>query len=455
MKKTWPLIKRTINHGVEMFVVDARVQGKGERRFFATRGEAKVFAQQQRAKRISEGSGAIQNAELAGFGWTVHRAIEHALTFLRAQTKTMPLADAIKAFLKAKEQEGVTRLRVDELRQRLRRFEAAYPEANVGAILTKEISAFLKDLPGHATTKMNFRRDLHSFFEWCASEELIDIDRVNPASRAMTFKAPEEDVATITPKQFARLLTEADDIIRPVFILGGFCAMRQAEIARLDWRDIDLAGKVITVSAKVAKSKTGRRTVRIPEPAIAWLRPLAKDSGPVLPPRPARREKRGKVVQTAEARLYQQSREAWDMARIRAGFGPFGTSLARIRNFQAAMTEQERKALVSWPENSLRHTAISARLALRHAPDAAAKVFGVKPEEGSSFVNLEAVADDAGNSPGVIKEHYDALIKAEPAKLWFSILPDTPDNVIEAPMTRETGQKPRQSSRSKARKARA
>lgn len=455
MKKTWPRITETINHGVKMFVVDARVKGKGERRFYTTRGEAKVFAQQQRAKRISEGSGAIQNAELAGFGWSVHRAIEHALTFLRAQKKTQPLTDAVKAFLKAKEEQGVSRLRVDELRQRLRRFEAAHPGANVGAILTKEISAFLKALPGHATTKMNFRRDLHGFFEWCATEELIDVDRINPVARADTFTAPEEEITTINPKQFARLLAEADDIIRPVFILGGFCAMRQAEIARLDWRDIDLTQKLITVSARVAKNKTGRRTVRIPEPAIAWLRPLAKETGPVLPPQPPRRARRGKVTQTPEARLFQESREAWDMARLRAGFGPFGTSLARIRNFQAAMTEQERKALVPWPENALRHSAISARYALRHEPEAAAKAFGVDPEKVAPFVTLGAVADDAGNSPDVLKKHYNALTKPESAKLWFSILPETPDNVIPAPMPQASAGTRRQPARPKARKARA
>ena len=371
MKKTWPKIKETVNHGSKLFLVDARINGKGERRFFATRAEAKTFAEGQRTQRLNDGAGAIFNAELASFGWNVHDAIAHALKFLRAQRKTLPLSESVEAFLKAKAGQGVSDRYINDLRLRLDKFVKAYPEASTGSVSTASVSEFLRGLAAHPTTKMNFRRDLHTFFEWCADEEIIDQDRINPVARAATFDSKGDSVETITPKQFEALLINADDIIRPAFVLGGFCAVRQAEIARLDWSKIDLAEKTITIDATVAKTNA-RRTVTIPEPAIAWLAPLAKKSGPVLPPQPPREKgrgrKKGKWTPTPAARLYQQSREAWDLARLRAGFGPFGTALAKIRNYQAELSEEERKALVPWPENCLRHSAISNRLALAKAP---------------------------------------------------------------------------------------
>jgi integrase len=434
MKKQWPSVKETMNHGSKVFLVDARINGKGERRFFATRQEAKTFADGERVKRMNEGTGAIFNAELAAFGWSVHEAINHALKFLRSQRNTMPLVDAVKAFLKAKEGQGVSARYIDDLRLRLQRFINAHPEASTGGITTATVSAFLRGLHGHATTKMNFRRDLHTFFEWCASEEIIDQDRINPVTRAATFDSKDEGIETITPKQFESLLINADNIILPAFILGGFCGVRQAEIARLDWSKIDLVEKTITIDASVAKTNA-RRTVTIPQPAIAWLAPLAKKSGPVLPPQPPREKgrgrKKGKWIPTAAAKRYQECREAWDMARLRAGFGPFGTALAKIRNHQAKMTEAERAALVAWPENCLRHSAISNRLALAKAPEAAAEAFGVKAEQAAAFVSMDAVADDAGNSRTTIKQHYDALSKPDTARRWFAIAPTKDGKVLQ------------------------
>lgn len=417
-----------------MFLVDCRIEGKGERHYWETKGEADTDAEAERIKRINEGTRAVRNDELSSYGWSVQDAINHALKFLRAQKKTMPLADAVKAFLAAKESQGVSGRYVNDLRLRLKRFTGTHPEASIGSISTAIINAFLRGIEGHATTKMNFRRDLHTFFEWCASEEILDQDRINPVTRAATFDGKSDAVETITPKQFEALLANAADIIRPAFILGGFCAVRQAEIARLDWSKIDLAEKTITIDASVAKTNA-RRTVTIPQPAIAWLAPLAKKSGPVLPPQPPRQEgrgrKKGKWKPTPAAQRYQESREAWDMARLLAGFGTFGTALAKIRNYQAELTEEERKALVPWPENCLRHSAISNRLALAKAPEAAARAFGVKPEQAASFVSMEAVADDAGNSRTTIKQHYDALSKPDTARRWFAVMPPKDGKVLQ------------------------
>jgi integrase len=434
MKKTWPLVRPVINNETKAFLVDARINGKGERRFFGTRAEAKVWADQQRANRMNQGSAAVHNAELASYGWNVSQAIDLALDHLRARRNSMPLVEVLPRFLEDKRKDRLSPERISELKRAVSRLIEAFPSSQTGDIKTKDINEFLRGLDRHNTTRMNYRRDLHAFFEWCAIEELIDQDRVNPVARAASFDSePEREV--ITAQQFERLLLAADDIIRPAFILGGFCGIRQAEISRLDWRDIDLVEKVITISAKVAKGSTGRRTVTIPEPALAWLRSLARQHGPVLPPEPPRAKGRGrrpgKFVQTPVAKRYQQAREAWDMARLRAGFGPFGTSLSSVRKFQAAMPEGERNKLVPWPDNCLRHSAISNRLALSKIPDIAAKVFGVKVEAAAALVSKSQVADDAGNSVEVIKEHYDALSKPDTARRWFSITPPKDAKVIE------------------------
>lgn len=69
-------------------------------------------------------------------------------------------------------------------------------------------------------------------------------------------------------------------------------------------------------------------------------------------------------------------------------------------------TALARKIGVRWPQNALRHSFISYRLA--EVEDAA------------------KVALEAGNSPTIIFKHYRELVTADAAKQWFGIIP--PDN---------------------------
>ena len=76
----------------------------------------------------------------------------------------------------------------------------------------------------------------------------------------------------------------ADEMIQvtlPYLALGGFAGLRTAEIKRLAWQDIDLEERVITVGAAKAKTAS-RRTVPISDNLAAWLKPLCRESGPVL-----------------------------------------------------------------------------------------------------------------------------------------------------------------------------
>jgi hypothetical protein len=67
------------------------------------------------------------------------------------------------------------------------------------------------------------------------------------------------------------------------------------------------------------------------------------------------------------------------------------------------MAALSKKSGVRWKQNGLRHSFISYRLAATN--------------------NIIQVAGEAGNSPRMIKEHYDALVTPQQAQIWFSIVP--------------------------------
>ena len=58
-REAWPRIKPVINHGKPMFMVDCRINGRGERKFFVTTREAEGEQQRQQVKRANEGNSAF------------------------------------------------------------------------------------------------------------------------------------------------------------------------------------------------------------------------------------------------------------------------------------------------------------------------------------------------------------------------------------------------------------
>jgi len=119
---------------------------------------------------------------------------------------------------------------------------------------------------------------------------------------------------------------------------------------------VDFERRIITIRAGQAKTAS-RRIVPMSDNLAAWLLPHKKASGPIV------------------------------------------DAVEPYRGATALAKELEMR----WPQNVLRHSFISYRLAL------------VK--------NVQQVALEAGNSPAIIFKHYRELTTEAQAREWFAILP--------------------------------
>lgn len=157
------------------------------------------------------------------------------------------------------------------------------------------------------------------------------------------------------PDEIEKLLNAAPAMVIPYLAIGAFAGLRSAELARLHWKAVNLERRLIELRADQAKTAS-RRIVPISDNLAAWLAPLQRE---------------GKVFKVKAVPR---------MASVLAG-----------------------TVGLRWPQNVLRHSYISYRLAQTQ--------------------DANKVALEAGNSPAIIFKHYRELVTEEAAEKWFSIFP--------------------------------
>jgi integrase len=314
------------------FLVNYREAGKRRRRYFETKGAADAFASFKNSELKHNG---IEHAEfpsalrvmaqsacerLEPFGRTITDAVDHFLAHLRATEKSITVAEFVPQLLSAKEGDCMSKRYIRDVREKLSRFSESFGEKMVASITPQEIDAWLRSLPVGPTTRNNFRRVLVTFFSGAIS---LGYAVENPAAKTARAKESDAPPGILTIGQAASLLGNASKEMLPHVAIGLFAGLRQAEIERLDWRDVHFEDGLIEVTA--AKSKTARRRfVKIQPNLREWLAPVRKHSGRI-------------------------------------------TCQRFARQFE---TLRESAGITDWPGNALRHSFASYHLA--HFQDAAA-----------------------------------------------------------------------------------
>lgn len=226
------------------------------------------------------------------------------------------------------------------------------------------IAEYLTGLALAERTRRNYRNVIAYFNRWLVLRGYLAkatnlLDGVQQYSARM-----HGEITTYNADEMRRIIAAADKRILPLIVLGGFAGLRHAEIQRLDWEEIDLEEGFIEIKADKAKTKT-RRIVPVKDNLKAFLLPLVKKNGKVV------------TVKNTSKEL----------------------------GITAANTADETNGVpaLEWKHNALRHTYISARVA--------------------ECADVSRVADEAGNSPQVIRSNYLKRMRPAAAAEWFAIQP--------------------------------
>lgn len=371
-KKQWPRIRETKHKtGARAWLVDARINGLGERFFFKSKTEAETKASQLQATRENEGVtglsipdrlrvDALECAKLLEpFGASLREAVQYFIKHARPVGGARALCDVREEFLRAKKEANRRPEYLRVQKHILAKFCEGFGTRAANEVRADEIGEWLQGQAWSQRTQKNYHADLSNFFGfamrkgYCAENPLSRLDK--PA--VDEAQAPE----IFTVAEATALLEASEELggkMTAFLAVGLFAGLRTAELLKLDWRQIDLDAGTIEVASSISKTRD-HRYVTISGNLAAWLRLHPCESGPLRP-------------------------AAWRWHR------------------DAAKTKAQ---IAKWPDNGMRHSFGSYHFAKHSNATLTAAEMGHRGKTHTLFA------------------HYRALVKPKEAERYWKIKP--------------------------------
>jgi site-specific recombinase XerD len=218
--------------------------------------------------------------------------------------ESVSIEKALESFKEYFETMGNTQRHLDSTFLRLNRFAKAWQGEEIGSMSKERTKEWiLCRAPGQKGPWDNAMRSkvkpsertkekaaLSVFFNYCIDKGWLES---SPIVGIKVPKACGDEVSLpeiYTPEQAEALLQAAqllDDQRSadtqpsvPFFILGLFCGLRPAEVERLDWKHfIWNEDGTVEINVNDKRSTVKRRTIEVPENAVAWLSLYRKEEG--------------------------------------------------------------------------------------------------------------------------------------------------------------------------------
>ena len=312
--------------------------GRGGRRHFKLKSDAQTFLEQKAVEIENHGTaaGSLNERErseylecreaLRPYGVSLREAVRMLKPQLAQRNQSCLVPDAVAELLKAKQADGLSQRYLKDLGTRLGIFAREFPDTLVSGFDTARIDDWLRGLAHKPITRNNYRRILGVFFSFAVGRKWT---LSNPVVQSSKAKEQPQKVGILQPEQAKRLLDAADEEILPAVALGLFAGLRpESEIWRMDWRHIDLKGKLIDV--ELSKTETGKRFVRMEQNLVEYLTPHAKASGSVSP-------SGDRYYQLLKKACSEANIDKWPADCLRHSFGSY--HFAHFKNIGLTMAE--------------------------------------------------------------------------------------------------------------------
>jgi integrase/recombinase XerC len=174
--------------------------------------------------------------------------------------------------------------REHELRHWLDAVGAGWPTATAD-----DVEAWLDGRRLSARSRYCALSHLSAFYRWAIRDGRAEVD---PTVRIDRPKLPRRLPRPARRDLVVQAVDEAPPVMRAVLLCMVLAGLRCCEVARLDWRDVDLADRTAMIAGKGDRD----RVVGLPSALLAALAALDGTAGPVFPGWQAEASAPGRIV---------------------------------------------------------------------------------------------------------------------------------------------------------------
>jgi integrase len=273
------------------------------------------------------------------------------------------VAESVAEYIKDADENGLRPKSIQSIRSRLSKLVAAHGNKPIGEITNKDADNWIGKLTLSAMSRKHHRTIAHGLFNFAIDREYYHAENPFQVRKLRRKNHTDEKLPESMPwgdvQKIMSAAVEHEPSMVPALAVGFFAGLRTAEVCQLEWSQVDLQARRITVLPHVAKRRRARY-VTIEDNLVAWLQADRQADGFVAPQK---------------------------------------------HNWRVRLDTVREKAGVLWPHNSMRHSYASNHL-VRYG-DAARTAFQLGHHRDTSM----------------LFEHYRALITKEDAEAYWKIMP--------------------------------
>lgn len=302
-------------------------------------------------------------AMLKGTGRTIAEAVRFMVKHAPKTAVTRTVAETVAEYEKDATDNNLRPRSIESIKHRLAKLVASHGERRIAEITRTDADAWLRAGSIPAASRKHFRVIAHGLFNFAIDRDYYAAENPFTAKRHKRQLKRDEVLPECMPWRNVNAIMQAaaahEPSMIPALAVGFFAGLRTNEVTQLDWADIDLEAKRITVKAIVAK-KRRTRYADIEDNLMQWLVPYRQTAGYVAP-----------------------QGEKW----------------------RSRLDATREHADVKWPHNAMRHSFASHHLARSGDPAKTAFQLGHHRDTSMLF------------------EHYRALTTPEDGTKYFNIRP--------------------------------
>jgi integrase len=264
--------------------------GRRQRLYFATRELAQGECERLKTRRDNFGVslGNLSSAQVveaadcyeqlaAHPGVTLSDAVRGYIETLATRSGSIPFGELFERFLESKK--GRSPAYLDALKWCRTNFEPISDRLACD-ITVRELEAILESFT--PSVRDAFRRYVRAVFNFGVR---LDYLSANPAAKLERGNLVKGETEIFTPHQVKEMLAvalEHDLEFLPYRVFAFFCGIRPAgELTRLDWSNVSIADRIVTLPAAITKTKR-KRFIDLSDNAIAWLREYQARGGNMI-----------------------------------------------------------------------------------------------------------------------------------------------------------------------------